>query len=137
MKEDEEDLTDSEEVPKEEGREITMAGSKGSNYGGKATTFIENDSIKIPTNFPPKLPDSNSFSIPCIVGKVEIERGLCDLGASVNIMPYFLFHKLHRWPLLATLFSLQLAYGSVTQSIGRLEDVPVNIGDIWCQRTSL
>ena len=52
MKEDEEDLTDSEEVPKEEGREITMAGSKESNYGGKTATFVENDSIQIPTIFP-------------------------------------------------------------------------------------
>ena len=53
MKEDEEDLTDSEEVPKEEGREITMAGSKESNNGGKTTTFMENDTVEIPTIFPP------------------------------------------------------------------------------------
>jgi len=46
-------------------------------------------------------------------------------------MPYSLFHKLYRGPLLAASFSLQLAYGSVTQPIGRLEDVSVNIGDIW------
>ena len=95
MKEDEEDLTDSEEVPKEEGREITMAGSKESNYGDKTTTFVENDSIKISTVFLPKLADLGSFSTPCIVGKVEIEKGLCDLGASVSIMPYSLFHELH------------------------------------------
>jgi len=95
MKEDGEDLTDSEEVPKEKGREITMAGSKESNYGGKTVTFVENDSIQISTIFPFKLPNPSSFSISCIVGKVEIERGLCDLGASVSIMPYSLFHKLH------------------------------------------
>jgi len=46
-------------------------------------------------------------------------------------MPYSLFHRLHRGPLLVVPFSLQLADGSVTQPIGRLEDVPVNIGDIW------
>ena len=45
MKENEEDLTDSKDVPKEEGREIAMAGSKESNYGGKTATFVENDSI--------------------------------------------------------------------------------------------
>jgi len=45
MKEDEEDLFDSEEIPKEEGREITMASSKESNYEGKTATFVENDSI--------------------------------------------------------------------------------------------
>jgi len=114
MKEDEEDLTDFEEVPKEEGREITMAGSKESNYSSKTATFVENDSIQIPTIFPPKLLDLGSFSIPCIVGKVEIERGLCDLGTSVSIMPYSFFYKLYRGPLLATPFSPQLANGSVT-----------------------
>ena len=65
MKEDKEDLTDSEEVPKEEGREITMARSKERNNGGKTTTFKENDTIEIPTIFLPKLPDPGSFSIPC------------------------------------------------------------------------
>jgi len=100
MKEDKEDLTDLEEVPIEEGREITMAGSK------ETATFVEDDSIEIPTIFPPKLPDLGSFSIPCIVGKVGIERGLCDLGASAGIMPYSLFYRLHRGPLLAAPFSL-------------------------------
>jgi len=102
MKEDEEDLTDSEEVPTEEGREITMANSKESNNGGKTTTFMENDYVQIPTIFPPKLPGLGSFSILCIVGKLEIERRLCDLGVSVSIIPYSLFHKLNRGPLLAT-----------------------------------
>ena len=40
MKENEEDLTDSEEAPKKEGREITMAGSKESNYVSKTATFV-------------------------------------------------------------------------------------------------
>jgi len=106
MKENEEDLTDSEEVPIEEGREITMAGSKESNYCGKTAIFVENGSIQIPTIFPPKRPNPGSFSMPCVVGKVEIKRGLCDLGASVSIMPYSLFHKLHGGPLLAAPFSL-------------------------------
>ena len=46
-------------------------------------------------------------------------------------MPYSLFHKLHLGPLLVAPFSLQLADGSETQPIGRLDNVPVNIGDIW------
>ena len=93
--------------------------------------MVENASIKIPTIFSPKLPDPGSFSIPSTMGKVEIERALCDLGASVSIMPYFLFHKLHVGPSLAAPFSLQLADGSEKPPIGKLDDVPVNIGDIW------
>jgi len=60
----------------EEGREITMVDSKENYYGGKTATFVENNSIEIPTIFPPKFPDLGSFSILCIVGKVGIERGL-------------------------------------------------------------
>jgi len=72
-----------------------MDGSKESNYSGKTTTFVANDSIQIPTIFSPKLPDPCSFSIPCVVGKVEIKRGLCYLGVNVSIMAYSLFDKLH------------------------------------------
>jgi len=130
MTEEEEDLTDPEDTPMEEGREIIMAENKERN-NGKTATFQENDISEIPTIFPPKLPDPGSFSISCIMGKVEIKRGLCDLGASVSIMPYSLFHKLHLGPLLVSPFSLQLVYSSVTQPIGKLDNVPVNIGDIW------
>jgi len=112
MKE-EEDLTNSKEVPMAEVREIIMVGNKERNNYGKTVTFKVNDTIEIPTIFPPELPDLGSFSIPCIIGKVEIERHLCDLGASVSIMPYFLFHKLHRGPLLAASFSLQSGDGCV------------------------
>jgi len=66
---DEEDLTDSEDVPIEEGREIIIAGNKERNNDGKTATFKENDNVEIPTIFPPKLPDPGSFSIPCIVRK--------------------------------------------------------------------
>ena len=61
---------------------------------------------------------------------MKIERGICDLGAGVSIMPYSLFHKLHLGPLLAAPFSLQLANGYVTQPIGKLDNMQVNIGDI-------
>jgi len=65
------------------------------------------------------------------MGRVEIEGALCDLGASVSLMPYSLFHKLHLGPLQAAPFSLQLADGSKTQPIGKLDDVPINTGHIW------
>ena len=45
-------------------------------------------------------------------------------------MPYSLFHKLYRGPLLAAPFSLPLADGSMMQPIYKLEYVPVNIEDI-------
>jgi len=56
---------------------------------------------------------------------------LCDLGASISLMPYSLFHKLHLVPLQPATFSLELADGSETQPIGKLEDVQANVGDTW------
>ena len=76
-----------------------MVESKYRNEGDKAATFIENENVEIPTIFPSKLFDPCSFSIPCIVGKVEIEIALCDLGASIKLMPYSLFYKHHLGPL--------------------------------------
>jgi len=69
------------------------------NDGGTTATFIENENVEIPVVFPPKLSDPGSFSIPCIMGKVESERALCDLGASISPMPYSFFYKLHLRPL--------------------------------------
>ena len=41
-----------------------------------------------------KLRDSGSFSIPCLIRNVSIDRALCDLGSSVNLMPYSIFRGL-------------------------------------------
>ena len=36
---------------------------------------------------PTKLQDPSDFCIPCCIGDIQIERALCDLGASVSLMP--------------------------------------------------
>jgi len=46
-------------------------------------------------------------------------------------MLYSLFHKLHLGPLQPASFSLLLADSSETQSLGKIEDVQVKIGDTW------
>ena len=87
LKEGVEDPSDREDIPLEDDREIIMVKSKEGNDGGEPTSFKENDSGEILTVFPPKLPDPSSFSTPYVVGTVEIERALCDLGVSVSLMP--------------------------------------------------
>ena len=94
-----EGVEDPEDIPLEEGRELSMAESRERNNGGKPITFIENDKFEIPTVFPPKVLDPSSFIMPYVVGKMKIERALCDFGASVSLMPYSMFHKLHLGPL--------------------------------------
>ena len=43
---------------------------------------------------PPKLKDLGSFTISCAIGNFVFEKALCDLGASINLMPWSIFKKL-------------------------------------------
>ena len=43
---------------------------------------------------PPKFSDPGSFSVPCTIGNLQIHRALCDLGDSINPMPYYIYKKL-------------------------------------------
>ncbi|XP_070003155.1 uncharacterized protein [Nicotiana sylvestris] len=36
----------------------------------------------------PKLEDPGAFTIPCTNGSANFAKALCDLGASINLMPY-------------------------------------------------
>jgi len=92
-------VEDPEDITLEDGREVIMAESKKRNNEGEPIAFREDDSFEIPKVFPSKLPDPGSFSIPYVIRKMKIERALCDLSASVSLMPYCMFHKIHLGPL--------------------------------------
>ena len=57
-------------------------------------TLSEECSAILQKKLPPKLKDTGSFTIPCAIGNAVFERALCDLGASINIMPWSIFKKL-------------------------------------------
>ncbi|XP_070013462.1 uncharacterized protein [Nicotiana sylvestris] len=42
----------------------------------------------------PKLEDLGAFTIPCTIESAEFAKALCDLGASINLMPYSVFKTL-------------------------------------------
>ena len=56
--------------------------------------LIETCNSVITHKIPTKLKDPESFTLPCVVGAQEFSRCLCDLGASINLMPFSLFKKL-------------------------------------------
>jgi len=60
----------------------------------------------IKNRLPLKLSDPGNFSTPCLVGDVTISRALCDLGASVSLMAYFICKKLQAGDLKSTTISL-------------------------------
>ena len=76
-----------------------------------------------------KLQDPGDFSIPCCIGDMQIEGALCDLGASVSLMPFSLYWRLQLVDLTPTTISIQLADCSIRQPIGILEDVPIRVGE--------
>ncbi|NAW44958.1 hypothetical protein FGF76_23430 [Salmonella sp. gx-f4] len=43
---------------------------------------------------PKKLKDPGSFTIPCLIGSLDVNNALADLGASINVMPYKMFKQL-------------------------------------------
>ncbi|XP_020260559.1 uncharacterized protein LOC109836923 [Asparagus officinalis] len=87
----------------------------------------------IQNKLPPKFkdPDPGSFSIPCTIGDMSINRALCDLGASVSLMPLSICNKLQMVDLKHTTISLQLADRSVKRLVGILEDVPIQVGKFY------
>ncbi|XP_031127615.1 uncharacterized protein LOC116029710 [Ipomoea triloba] len=83
------------------------------------------------TNLPPKLQDPGSFAIPCIVGGFVVSHALCDLGASVSLIPYSLCKWLNLGEPKPTNMTLQMADRSIKRPVGVLEDVPVMIDQFF------
>ncbi|KAJ9550959.1 hypothetical protein OSB04_015004, partial [Centaurea solstitialis] len=88
----------------------------------------EECSALITTVVPEKLGDPGSFSIPCSINGLSIHRALCDLGASVSLMPLAIARRVHLGDLKATNISLQLADRSIKYPVGVLEDLPLQVG---------
>jgi hypothetical protein len=73
-----------------------------------------------------KQKDPGCPTIPCSVGSFKFEKALCDLGASVSVMPTDVFEKL-RLPLEPTGMCLELGDDSIRYPLGIAEDVPVRV----------
>ena len=75
----------------------------------------------------PKLKDPGSFTIPCSIGNASFKKALCDLGASINLMPLSLFKKLNLGEARPTIMTLQLANRSLKHLRGIIENVLVKV----------
>ena len=93
--------------------------------------LTEECSAIIQNKMPPKLKDPGSFSIPCVIGNHIIDKALCDLGASVSLIPMSICKRLNLGELKPTRMSLQLADRSIKYPVGILEDVPLRIGQLY------
>ncbi|PNX62491.1 hypothetical protein L195_g061171, partial [Trifolium pratense] len=91
-------------------------------------SMTEECSAIIQRKLPQKKKDPGSFTIPCSIGDLTIGQALCDLGASVNLMPLSIMKKIPGAVAKPTKMSLSLADRSVVYPEGILHDVLVRVG---------
>ena len=70
------------------------------------------------------------FAISCKIWNVGIKKAMCDLGASINVMPLSIYKSLNACALKDTRVVIQLADRSVVYPIGVLEDVLVQVDEL-------
>nr|XP_016450813.1 PREDICTED: uncharacterized protein LOC107775578 [Nicotiana tabacum] len=90
--------------------------------------LTEEYSSRVQSKLPPKLKDPGCFTIPLAIGKDEDGRALCDLGASINLLPLSLLKKLNLGAPRPTTITLPLAGRSLPVLEGIIEDVLVRVG---------
>ena len=86
--------------------------------GYKMIKPSEECSAIIQRKLPKNLKDPRSFIIPCTIGDSSFEKALCDLGASINLMPLSILWKLGLGQVSPTTITLQMADRSLFVSKG-------------------
>ncbi|XP_042051607.1 uncharacterized protein K02A2.6-like [Salvia splendens] len=76
-----------------------------------------------------KRTDPGIFTIPIIIGDVKIQHAMCDLGASINVLPFSVYKRLTRVSLVDIKVVIQLADRSCISLGGVLENVIVRVHD--------
>ncbi|XP_070036382.1 uncharacterized protein [Nicotiana tomentosiformis] len=74
-----------------------------------------------------KLSDLGSFTIPCTIGNYVFAKALCDLGASINLMPLAIYKRLGIGRARPTSMLLQMADRTVKRPSSILDDVLVHV----------
>ncbi|XP_057745014.1 uncharacterized protein LOC130962872 [Arachis stenosperma] len=104
--------------------------TKKRSWRSKETVVLtEECSPIIQHKLPQKLKDPGSFQIPCIRGEITVEKALCDLGASINLISLTMMRRIWIEEAKPTRMALQLADISFKFPYGVVEDLLVNVGD--------
>ncbi|XP_070030090.1 uncharacterized protein [Nicotiana sylvestris] len=75
----------------------------------------------------PKLEDPGAFTIPYTIGSADFAKGLCDLGANINLMPYSVFKTIGIGKSRDTSMRLQMADITMKRPLGIIDDVLVRV----------
>ena len=64
----------------------------------RSVSFEDDDQMKCSAiatkSLVQKKKDLGAFNIPCTIGLLHFAKALCDLGASINLMPLYIYKKL-------------------------------------------
>jgi hypothetical protein len=89
--------------------------------------LIEECSVAILNTSPTKKKDLGCLTIDCLIRDQHFNNALCDLGASVSVMPKVVFDKLSYSTLEPTSMCIQLADQSIRYPVGIAENILVKI----------
>ena len=92
-------------------KDIISHKSKLEDYG---LVSLVKESKAMYSKSPPKLKDSGCFTVPCLIGGTHFDKVLCDIGASVSVMPYSIYKRLDLGELKPTKMCLSMAEKSIT-----------------------
>ncbi|GKA10327.1 reverse transcriptase domain-containing protein, partial [Tanacetum coccineum] len=96
-----------------------------------STPLNENCLAVLHKKLPEKLGDPSKFLIPCDFPELDECLALADLGASINLMPLFVWKQLSLLELTSTRMTLELADRSVSHPKGVAKDVFVKVGKFY------
>ena len=88
-------------------------------------------SAVIKKNLPEKMKDPGSFTIPCTIGGFEIQKALCDSGASLNLMPLSIARRLSLGELTPTTVTLQMEDRTMAKHKGVLKMFLLRWGNLF------
>ncbi|XP_057755944.1 uncharacterized protein LOC130975133 [Arachis stenosperma] len=104
--------------------------TKKRNWEAKETiVLIEKCSSIIQKKLFQKLKGPGSFQILCIIGDITIEKALCDLGASINLMSLTMMRRMKIEEAKPTRMALQLADRIFKFPHRVVEDLLVKVGE--------
>ncbi|XP_070036001.1 uncharacterized protein [Nicotiana tomentosiformis] len=75
----------------------------------------------------PKLEDPGAFTISCTIKSAEFVKTLCDLGASINLMPYSVYKTLGIGQPRSISMRLQMVDRTMKGPLGVIKDVLVRV----------
>ncbi|XP_075478916.1 uncharacterized protein LOC142519771 [Primulina tabacum] len=116
--------------PRKRNRDLKNLHSNIQSAEQEEVAFTGGDDKGRKENLLQKLQDPGEFVVTCEIGSQSVKKAICDSGASVNIMPSFLYEKLGLSRIKPTGLSLQMADKSVRTPLGIVEDVELKIDKI-------